>query len=390
MAAIPVQSFRRPLAACCVALVCTLALFAMSTARAQDDTAPKVTISAAYTEELTRQATFIGRGEAHEKTDLIAQVTGSLVEIVVADGAQVNQGDLIFRIEPDTYEAEVAAQQAAVQRAEANVNLAHLELARKTELLQRDTISQSEVDFAEADSKVAEADLASAKAALQQAELNLARTEIKAPFEGRIGRTNVSPGALVGPSSGVLATIVRDSPMYVTFSLSEPQLLTVLSQLDVGIAELVASGKSPSVFVQLPDGTLVEEAGRLVFLDNRIDPTTGTIAVRAEFENERQLILDGGFVSVVIEALEPTLSVLIPQNAVQRDQRGDFVLVVTDQQLVEQRYVRLGPQEGTEVVVSDGLREGESIIVEGLQRVRPGVAVDAVLSGTAIGDAGGN
>ncbi len=271
-----------------------------------------------------------------------------------------------------------------------NLNIANLELDRKTELIQRDTISQSEVDFAEADAKIAEADLAAAQAALELARLNLDRTEITAPFDGRIGRTNVSPGALVSPSSGVLATIVRDTPMYVTFSLSEPQILGVLNQLDVGMTELVSSGRSPMVHVQLPDGSLIDEPGRLVFLDNRIDPTTGTISVRAEFENARQLILDGGFVSVVIEALEPTLSVLIPQNSVQRDQRGDFVLVVTDQQLVEQRYVHLGPQEGTAVVVSDGLREGESVIVEGLQRVRPGVTVDAVLSGTVTGDGGGN
>jgi len=143
---------------------------------------------------------------------------------------------------------------------------------------------------------------------------------------------------------------------------------------------------SPNVFVRLPNGEMLEEPGTIVFLDNRINPSTGTIALRAEFQNKRRMILDGGFLSIVIEELEPTLSVLIPQNAVQRDQRGDFVLVVTDQQLVEQRYVMLGPQEQTAVVVSDGLRSGESVIVDGLQRVRPGVEVNAVLTGTAQGN----
>lgn len=360
--------------------LCTLA----GAASAQDSNAPapKVVIAAAYSEEITRESTFIGRGEAASKTDLFARVTGTIVEVVAADGASVSAGDVIFRIEPDTYEAEVAAKDAAVKRAAANVNLAEIELVRKRELLRREAIATSELDIAVANALVAEADLDAARAALTAAKLDLQRTEIKAPFDGRIGRAAFSLGALVGPSTGALATVVQETPMYVTFSLSEPQLLGVLERLDKGLDELIGSGTSPNVFVRLPDGTLLEEPGEVVFLDNRIDPATGTISLRAEFDNDRRIILDGGFVTVVIEALEPTLSILIPQNAVQRDQRGDFVLVVTDQQMVEQRYVTLGPLEETAVIVEDGLREGESVIVEGLQRVRPGVSVDAVLAGT--------
>lgn len=359
------------------------ALLAAIQAHAQEAAPPKVTIAAAYSESLTREATFIGRGEAAAKTELVARVTGIITEIVVEDGASVKTGDVIFLIEPDTYEAEVAAQTAAVQRAKANLDLANVELARKTELLRREAIPESELDIAEANAAVATAELAAAEAALQEAELNLERTEITAPFDGRIGRIDVSLGSLVGPSTGALATLVQQSPMYVTFSLSEPQLLAVLQQMEQGMEDLDSRDESPNVFVRLPDGTMLEEPGEIVFLDNRINPNTGTISLRAEFENKRRMILDGGFNSVVIEALEPTLSVLIPQNALQRDQRGDFVLVVTDQNLVEQRYVVLGPDEGTAVVVEDGLRAGESIIVEGLQRVRPGVEVNAVLTGTA-------
>ncbi len=370
------------------AALCALfvTMHAVPVAVAQEAPPPKVTIAAAYEKELIREAVFIGRGEAVAKTDLIARVTGIVTEIVVADGTRVKEGDVIFRIDPDSYRAEVAAQRASVQRAEANVKLAEVDLERKTELLRREAIAQSELDIAQANASVAKADLAAAKAALEEAELNLSRTEIKAPFDGRIGRANVSLGALVGPSTGPLITVVQESPMYVTFSLSEPQLLSVLEKLEKGVDDIVANGGSPNVFVRLPNGTLLEEPGRMVFLDNRIDPTTGTISLRAEFENDRRILLDGGFVSVVIEALEPTLSTMIPQNAVQRDQRGDFVLVVTDRQLVEQRYITLGPQDETAVVVSSGLRAGESIIVEGLQRVRPGVEVNAILAGTAQGD----
>ncbi|ABG32092.1 efflux RND transporter periplasmic adaptor subunit [Roseobacter denitrificans] len=371
-----------------IILVACLALtIGLSTTSAQSQDGsnppPKVVIAAAYSEELTREATFVGRGEASAKTDLIARVTGIITEMVVQDGATVKEGDVIFRIEPDTYQAELQAQQAAVQRADANVKLAEIELVRKTELLRREAIAESELDIAQANAAVAKADLLAAQAALREAELNLERTDITAPFDGRIGRSSISLGALVGPSTGPLATLVQESPMYVTFSLSEPQLLGVLERLETGMEELIASGASPNVFIRLPDGTMLEEPGTIVFLDNRINPATGTISLRAEFENTRRMILDGGFISVVIEALEPTLSVLIPQNAVQRDQRGDFVLVVTDQQLVEQRYVVLGPQAETAVVVSEGLREGESVIVEGLQRVRPGIEVNAVLTGTS-------
>ncbi|MGA9253141.1 MAG: efflux RND transporter periplasmic adaptor subunit [Roseobacter sp.] len=370
------------------ATACFLAFMLCSSliANAQEAPPPKVTIAAAYEQELIREATFIGRGEASAKTDLFARVSGIITEIVVQDGASVAAGDVIFRIDPETYRADVAAKQAAVQRAEANVTLEEIELVRKTELLRRETIAESELDIAQANAAVAKADLAGAQAALQEAELNLERTEIVAPFDGRLGRAEVSLGALVSPSTGPLATLVQETPMYVTFSLSEPQLLAVLERLDRGVDDLIESGASPNVFVRLPGGDMLEEAGVIVFLDNRINPSTGTIALRAEFKNNRRVILDGGFLSVVIEQLEPTLSVLIPQNAVQRDQRGDFVLVVTDQQLVEQRYVTLGPQEQTAVVVSEGLRSGESVIVEGLQRVRPGIEVNAVLTGSSQGD----
>lgn len=357
-----------------------------ATAQEQSPPPPKVIVSAAYTKELIREATFIGRGEATAKTDLVARVTGVITEIVAKDGASVNAGDVIFKIEPDTYQAELAGQEAAVQRAEANVKLAEIELERKVELLRRDTVPVSERDIAQANASVAKADLAAAQASLKDAELNLERTVIKAPFDGRIGRSEISLGALVSSSTGPLATLVQETPMYVTFSLSEPQLLGVLERLDKGVDDLVNNSDSPNVFIKLPDGTQLEESGKIVFIDNQINPSTGTISLRAEFENERRMILDGGFVSILIEALEPTLSVLIPQNAVQRDQRGDFVLIVTDKQLVEQRYVVLGPQEELDVVVSDGLREGESVIVDGLQRVRPGVAVNALLAGTAEGN----
>lgn len=351
------------------------------TASAQEDAAaPKVAIAAAYMEDVIEEARFLGRGEAVSNTDVVARVTGFVEDISVEDGTRVTKGDVLFKIEPDTYEASLASRQAELSRARADLELAGIELERKQLLVERDAAPISELDIARANEKVAEAEVASAEAAIKQAELELSYTEIMAPFDGRVGRVSVSAGALVGPNSGPLLTVVSESPIYVEFSLSEPQLANVLEQLQTDVDGLARNGDSPDVFVELPNGTKLEEAGRVIFIDNQIDPTTGTIALRAEFDNDRRLILDGAFVNVQIQALEPTPSLMIPQTAVQRDQRGDFVLVVTDQGLVEQRYVTLGRQIEAAVVVEDGMREGESVIVEGLQRVRPGVAVEAVLA----------
>jgi RND family efflux transporter MFP subunit len=180
--------------------------------------------------------------------------------------------------------------------------------------------------------------------------------------------------------------IVSEAPIYVNFSLNEKQFTSVLETVGENAATLAESNKSPVVKVILPNGSELDETGKIVFVDNRIDPLTGAITMRAEFQNDKRLIVDGAFLSVQIEALEPTLEVLVPQAALQRDQRGEFVLVVNDQQMVEQRYITTGATVETAIIVKDGLRDGESVIVEGLQRVRPGVAVDAVVASEQPGE----
>ncbi|MCV6823982.1 MULTISPECIES: efflux RND transporter periplasmic adaptor subunit [Halocynthiibacter] len=363
------------------ATVAAVFAFVASSSSAQEEPpAPKVGVAAAYTEEIRDEHEFIGRGEAVDKINIVTRVEGFVEEIHVEAGAFVKAGDVLFSIEKDNLAATLEARKADFERAEADLELARIELDRKQTLLDRDAGTVADRDIALANEKVAEANVASAQAAIRIAELNLSYTDIVAPFDGRIGRIEPSIGDLVSPSTGPLTSLVRQAPIYVTFSVSEKQLITVVDDDGMERGENDVPVGLPNVLLKLQNGRILEETGDITFIDNVIDPLTGTIALRAIFDNAERMIIDGGFVTVLLEAVEPESQLLIPMASVQRDQRGPFVLVVTDQSLVEQRYVTLGRQIGAAIIVEDGMREGEVVIIEGLQRVRPGAPVEAVLA----------
>ena len=368
--------------ALCVALVATAGLSACDDSDQASENgaqeAPSVIVAGVSNREISRSANFIGRTEAVDAIDLKARVSGFLEERAVEDGVHVTAGDILFRIERAQYEAAVAQARADVAEGQANLALADLELERKTTLLASDTIAQAEYDLALASREAAAASVDARRAMVRQTEIDLEYTEMPAPFDGRIGKIAFSQGDVVGPESGPLATLVRVSPIYVDFALSESQFLSLSSKVAADLTQDVDPSNSPPVTLLLANREPFDEIGAVVFIDNRVDPLTGTIALRARFENSRGLLTPGMFVTVTIEAEEVQTGLVLPQAAIQRDQKGSFALVVGSEGLVEQRYVELGTQVETDVVIESGLQEGESVIVEGLQRVRPGVPVNAV------------
>jgi membrane fusion protein (multidrug efflux system) len=331
---------------------------------------PAVTVISVQPTEVTPSITFNGRVVAVDLVELRARVTGFLEQRLFDEGTDVKAGDLLFVIEKAPYEATVAQRQAELASAEANKANTAAQLARGEELVKNDNIPRSEVDIRRADDQMAAAEIQEARAALERAQINLSYTDIHAPIDGRISRSAFSVGNLVGPDSGMLATIVSQDPIYVTFPVSQRQLLEYRrEQRDVGGAPLVR--------VTLPDGTLYEHPGKIDFLDVQVDPGTDTVTVRAELPNPERTLVDGQFLNVRVERGQPELVLAIPQAALQVDQAGPYVLVVAGDDKVETRRVTLSASEGAQAIVREGLKEGERVIVEGIQKVRPGMTVAA-------------
>jgi membrane fusion protein, multidrug efflux system len=334
---------------------------------------PAVGVIAVAKKEITAGYDFTGRVEAVDKVELRARITGFLEQRLFTEGQDVKKGDLLFVIEKGPYQAEVDQRKAAIARAEAELKNASLQLERGRELLRNNNIPRATVDERAAAEAMAQANVLQAKAALQEAEINLGYTEIRSPVAGRIGRAAYSVGNFVGPDSGTLALIVSQDPIYVTFPISQRQLLDARSHQLSG----EAAAKGLIVRARLPDGSLYSHPGRMSFLGVQVDRGTDTVAVRADFPNPDRTLVDGQFVGVTVQRERPTLAITVPQAAIQIDQAGPYVLIVDAEKKVAMRRVGLGAggRDG-EAVVEKGLAEGETVLVEGIQRVRPGQVVN--------------
>lgn len=340
---------------------------------------PSVTVAAAQNKDVRQSVQFVGQIAAVDEVALIARVSGFLNSKEVPDGSTVNEGDLLFTIEKTQYEAALESAKADLASAKADAALKAADEKRDKDLLEKGHVSEAAYEATLAQKQQAEAAVDARIAALKQAELNLGYTDIKAPFPGQIGKTTYSVGEVVGPTTQQLAKLIRKAPVYVNFSVSEAQYLNAVKEHGI-TAEDIDPSTAPDLSLILPNGERYGEKGRIVFIDNTVDASTGTVSFRGEFDNKDAVLLPGTYVSVIIEAPQETKALAIPQAAIQRDQKGDFVLVVGNEETVEQRYVKLGDQVDGDFIVSEGLQEGERIIVQGLQKVRPGVPVNAVLA----------
>jgi membrane fusion protein (multidrug efflux system) len=326
---------------------------------------------------LTRE--LPGRTSAFRVAEVRARVNGIVQKRLFSEGSDVKEGQKLFLIDPAPYEAALDGAKAALARAEATLGNARVQAQRVSELIKTNVVSQQDHDNAMAALKTAEADVASARAAEQMARINFGFTTVTAPVSGRIGRSAVTEGAYAQASQAtLLATIQQIDPMYVDLAQSADEVLRLKRDLQSG--KLQGPGKGQArVRLLTDDGREYAHAGTLQFTDVTVDPGTGSIVLRALFPNPKGELLPGMFVRARLdEGLNPA-ALLVPQVGVTRDQKGlPVALVVTAEKKVERRQIVTDRAVGTAWLVTDGIKPGEQVIVEGVQKVRPGSLVNPV------------
>jgi len=344
---------------------------------------PAVGVVRAERQQITQSDEFIGRIQAVSRVALVARVTGFLEKRLFVEGAEVHKGDLLYQLEQPPFRAQVDASRATVDQLEAQHRNAEQTLDRAQQLLRTQAGPQSNVDAALAAERALAAQVAGAQAQLQTAEINLGYTEIRAPIDGTISSTAVTEGNVVSPTTGTLAALVSQDPMYVIFPIS------LRAGLDLRNRYANAGGFSAVVIkLRLPDGQIYGQNGMADYVSPTVAENTDTLTVRGVIANpvfpgmtagqpgSRELT-DGEFVTVLLQGVQPIPVLAIPRAAVLSDQQGDYVYIVDAENKAQIRRIQLGQSTPSTAVVTNGLAEGELVISEGLQRVRPGQAVSA-------------
>jgi membrane fusion protein (multidrug efflux system) len=330
---------------------------------------PAVTVIRVSTAEIRPATTFTGRIEGKEKVELRARVEGFLEKRLFTEGANVKSGELLFGIEKGLYQAAVDQAKAALLTAESTLKLADLDVERQTQLFQRNVSAQATLDQATARQGEARGNMLAQRATLEKAELQLSYTDVTSPIDGRIGRASISVGNFVGPSSGVLATIVSQDPIYANFPVTQREMLAVRK-------EQAANNTGPFVvYIQLADGSRYPSPGKIDFVDNTVNQGTDTVVVRAIFPNPNGVLVDGQLVTVVVETGKGESALVVPQQALQVDQAGPFVLILDKDNKIQVRRVDVDSVRGADAVIRKGLEADELVVTEGIQRVRPGQVV---------------
>ena len=334
-------------------------------------------------QRVTLTSELSGRTSPQMIAEVRPQVNGIIQKRVFTEGSDVKAGQVLYQIDPATYQAAYASARAVQSRAEANLIPARLKAGRYKDLVAIKAVSQQDYDDAYASLKQAEADVASTQAAVQTAQINLTYTRVTAPISGRIGRSTVTNGALVTASQpAALATIQQLSSMYVDVTQSSAELLRLKQNLASGLLKNNKTSQA-RVKLMLEDGSIYPLPGTLKFSEVTVDQSTGSITLRAIFPNPKQTLLPGMFVRAILEEGVDENAILIPQRGVTRNPKGEAtVLAVGAGEKVELRTIKVSRTVGDNWLISDGLKTGDRIIVEGLQRARPGTVVKAVPFGT--------
>jgi len=339
---------------------------------------PEVVVEVIKTTAVPSVVELPGRLQAVRTAEVRARVDGIVERRLYMEGTDVRAGAVLFQIDPRPLEARLRAAEAALARAQATAKNAARDVARFEPLVARNAISQQEFDAAQARLAQAQADVGSAQAQVEQARLDLGYATVTAPIGGRAGRAQVTEGALVSAAQGTLMTTVEQlDPIYVNFSHSSSNLLELRKDMETGRLR-VPDLKSIQVTLLLEDGTLYGEKGRINFLDMAVDPSTGTVSLRAEVPNRERILLPGEFVRARVAVGTNPRGIVVPQKAVQLAAGSASVLVVGDDNVVATRQVQLGELHGDGWIIQEGLKPGDRVIVEGRMKVQPGMTVRVV------------
>jgi membrane fusion protein (multidrug efflux system) len=342
---------------------------------------PAVGVRPAVMKGVSQSFEFVGRIKAVNKVDVRARVEGFLEQVLFQEGQQVKAGDLLYEIEKVQFQALVDQANANVAATQAEARNAELQYNRNLQLSKSQFSAQAVVDQNKAVLDSDRAKVLQMQAALKQAQVNLDYTEIRSPIEGRIGRTSYTAGNLVNPASGVLATIVSQDPIYVLFPVSVRDLEIIREARRKEGGGLVKI----DIRVRLPNGEEYPQKGVWNLTDPQVDEETDTLIMRATIPNPEGRLIDGEFVTAAIKERQEQPRLVVQQAALQIDQSGYYVMVVDNEHKVEQRPIQIGPNRDEDVVITSGLREGENVIVDGIQKVRPGEIVQE----TVLPNAGG-
>jgi len=342
--------------------------------------APQVSVAAVQETEITAWDEFSGRLEAVERVEVRSRVAGAVQAVHFREGALVRQGDLLITIDPAPYAAEVERAEAQVAAAQARQAQGQSESARAQRLWEESAIAQRELEERANAARESVANLRAAQAQLQGARLNLSYTQVRAPVAGRIGKLEVTVGNLVaaGPGAPVLTNLVSVSPIYASFDADEQVILRALKDLPGGTSARALIERIP---VRMGTSTMSDAPyqGKLQLIDNQVDTKSGTIRLRAAFDNKDGALIPGQFARVRMGQAQTIRAVLVSERAVGTDQEKKFVLVVGEGNKAEYREVTLGASNNGLRIVLNGLKPGERIVVNGLQRVRPGAVVQPQL-----------